>query len=372
MTATRWACGESDNPERRSTLLSAARRIATYAARDPAVVAVLLTGSVARRPVMEASDLDLHLILTRVSEVLPTWSFSENFVLNVHHVLAADLKEASECLHDPEAAVEWLHRTLLGDEMHGFQLLYRSPAFRGIEQVSRIVHARQEPRISAPLAERFVRDCREFLEAAEQALAAGAIADAHQHLRWGIQRLLIGRLVERGWMIRGSKHQVEIAAAFLPDRAIERVLDTLLEVVDADVTRAEAEKIAGARLRSRWDLLDALRRWKQWHPEELDSNVEFQLRHNTGAFDYYAPAMHAGLFRGAVNHIRAISGFSRIPSWLLPLFEIHSAWPISALIKSQRVPPPLRDSWLGVMALSVSASKVQSLLRKMQLLARGT
>lgn len=363
----RFAREETHDPERQSRLRSAAESIAADLALNPAVLAVLLTGSVARTPVLRSSDLDLHLLLAGSIYPLPEWSFSNELIVNAHHVSSAELSRAFSQLNDPEILASWLYDTLLADELDGFQLLYNKPGYTGVTHVESIVAARRDPRVVAHLAELFFRDYHRFLDRAEKALRANAAADAHQALRWGIQKILLGTLVQRNWMIRGSTHQVEIAMAFLPDPELERILETLLEVVGlGTLNRSEAETIAELRVRLRENLLYLLGEWQVANPSVANSAVEFQLRHNTGGFNYYAPLLQAGMHRGAINHIRTISGFSRIPSWLLPIYNEWDEWPISRFLNSPNIDDALKSGWSLIAGLDTSVYKVGALLREMK------
>jgi hypothetical protein len=362
-----FASEETHDPERQSFLRSAAVSIASDMARNPNVLAVLLTGSVARTPVLRSSDLDLHLLLTAPTHILPEWSFSRALVVNAHHVSAAELARAFSSVSDPARLATLLYRTLLADELDGFQPLYERPGYAGLAHVEAIVAARRNTRVVAHIAELFFRDYHRFLDRAERALCADAIADAHQALRWGIQRLLLGALVLRSWMIRGSTHQIEIAMAFLPDPELGRIIETVLEVVDlATLNSSEAEHIAGLRVDLRENVLDVLRKWQVANASVVNPTVEFQLRHNSGGFNYYAPLLKTGMHRGAINHIRTISGFSRIPSWLLPISNDHDEWPISKFLVSKNIDDALKTRWALIAGLDTSAPRVRALLRKMR------
>jgi len=360
--------GEVNDPERQRRLRMHAETLAARLSEQEAVLAVWLSGSVARGPVGPASDLDLHVVaLGKLDNEVPPWRFGpEGVIENVHVVLREDLEEGLHRLADPTALAEWLHRTALGDELQGSECLFNRKDWSWIEDgVGDLLTRRLHAEVVAALAAQHAATAEQWAIRAEQDLSAGSAYDGHQKLRYATQSLLVAALIRCDWTIRGSKKRPEIARAYADDPTVGRTLALLDDVVGiAEITGSHARRICAARLELRNLLLEELRRLCAANTDQerirlrLGKEIEFQKRHNAFAVDYYAPLLDGGFFKGPVNHIRALSGFARVPERLCHCLDWDLVAPIGQWFRQVGSPRQLLDAWLKIAELSPTLATV--------------
>ena len=75
--------------------------------------------------------------------------------------------------------------------------------------------------------------------------------------------------------------------------------------------------------------------------------LRFVERHDADAKDYYASLVDSGMYRGPVNHIRALSGFPRIPGEIAKCVGWSGAFPIQWMNSTESpVSPAFVKAWL--------------------------
>jgi hypothetical protein len=301
-------------------------------ASDATVQLVWLTGSVAKGNVDEASDLDLHVFATGpLRERRAAWRFSDRSAPENLHVFRTEvIDEGAARQRSPAALAEWMHHTGIADALTGAKCLYEAHGAGSLKAtLDRIITLRGTATHQRSLALRFAEVCRDLAQKADAAIANGAVLDAHQTLRRASQELLVGHLIARGWVLRGSKKRPEIAEAFGFNKEESALMSLFYEVNGlTGLSPAAAAAICRERLEFRAALSRALRRTADEPPTDAQLLIIQDYEgHNAGAADYYAPLLRDGIYRGPVNHIRSFSGFSHLPALILKLIGVETPHP---------------------------------------------
>jgi hypothetical protein len=166
-------------------------------------------------------------------------------------------------------------------------------------------------------------------------------------------------MIKRGWVMRGSKKRIEIAMTFSPDTLVKPILSLAMEIVGLrSLTQLRASQISQTRHEFRNLIQGELTALKNRHGQSkeithsLTKAAEENQRHNSGAFDYYAPLIKEGIFLGPVNHIRALSGFSSVPRALLTCINKSFIWPVHDFLNSAEFSLSIRDGWLEIAGIT--------------------
>jgi len=327
------------------------------------IIGVALSGSTARGPVGASSDLDLHVVVADdFAGSLPEWTFhGEGIIENLHTVREGELARGWRACGELASLAAWFYETRLGDELHQSVSLWWSPATQWRERLPELVALRQDPDVAQRVALRYAESARGHISRARSACREGAPLDGYHHLRLAFQAALIAAMIQRGWTIRGSKKRIEIAQAFLPDPAIERLLAIGLDIVGlSGTTSSEATALCEARLRYRATLLGELRELGVRHAHngsiarKLGQVIGSQETHDAMAYDYYSPLVAQGIVLGPVNHIRCVSGLTRVPQMLVSCLYGEQPWSITGFVESGLLSRAVRDAWLEIMALPSS------------------
>jgi len=324
-----------------------ARDLARMLAADPSTVAVLLIGSVARGEATQGSDLDLLVVRDGDSGERETWRFAKDEVMeNVHELRL----EVLPCDLSDRVLVDWYAHHVVADYLQGSRALYvDARRAEWLTPLWTIVRKRVEPEMQSAIARAYAARAASIAEMSRAARAYAPL-DAHQMLRLASQRLLEASLIRLGWTIRGSKRRPEMAERFRGDAVTEQVLDLLNEVVGlSGLTVAVARELASARVRIRKLLVRELKRLCRNHPRAAPV-AESAARHNTAATDYHSELIATGFHRGAVNHIRALSGFHTIPSMVLGAIDAPSQT-VDAYMQHDDISSSLRRAWMDIAQL---------------------
>jgi predicted nucleotidyltransferase len=354
-------------PQREVLLRREAELLCQLLSEDPHVVGIFLAGSVARGgPVTAASDLDMYVF--RHGElpggVSQEWAFCPDETLRDVHsydtsVILAGLGS------DDARLVEWFYSTQLGDLLDGSEVLYWRPeASVDLGEFQRMLKRRTSSEIRSALVTRYADACQQSLRIVGTN-APGACRSAHQLLRWVSQDLLIGAMVRRGWTIRAAKKRPEMAEEFAHCDIVRAARGTLLSIVGVDhLSQSRARELSQLRLRLRTELLLELRRlaWRSASPivrGRFSDEVRRQEEHNAGAFDYYSSLVSDGQHRGAVNHIRALSGFSRLPGRIMNCMQPGTPQAcIEDFLSCEELTLGFREHWSEIADLSGDSSRI--------------
>src|SRR3989344_672615 len=371
------ASQEIHDPHRQQLMKKRARRIADGLRKQKGILGVLLSGSVARGPVSEPSDLDIHVIISdKFTRALPEWTFHRNGIIeNLHTVHEEELLRGWRARNNPASLSLWFHKTILGDLLESFLPLWWNPYTKWQERVPVLVSLRQNPDIQQGVARHYAESAHTYLQQARNACDDGASYDSHHRLRMTFQAAFNAALVYRGWMLRGSKKCIEIGKAFLPDALIEHLLAVGFDIVGLNgMTLKRASKLCKARLRYRTTLLRELRRLKAlsggdgYAASKLEAATKDHEKHNAMAYDYYSSLLSQNIILGPINHMRCFSGLSQVPRQLIScLYPEESPWPMLEFVQSDLVSRAVRDEWLAIMALTSSRQrcmKLSTALRK--------
>lgn len=366
----RLAPSEVHNPTRQRVLVDRAMYEAERLATDDAVLAVWLTGSVARGPVDSGSDLDLHVVLDRgTRRVFPPWRFQDGgVVLNVHTVPIQVLERGLSARQKPAVLARWMYATALGDELQGARNLFCRSEHAWIVDASQGLAA---SRLSAPIVVRIASlhegAARLGAVGAARDVASGLVREAHHSLRVAAQYALVGSLIRCGWTIRGSKKRPEIASAYSDETRVAKALVLLEGIVGlAGVTERAAQRLCEQRLSVRRLVVEELAEVAldstQRRPVlgRVRRELRFQERHNEGAIDYYRPLIDAGFLRGPVNHMRALSGFATLPARRAKYLCHVGRGVITSWLAERAGSSDLRETWLAIAMLSASPREVSS------------
>lgn len=362
-TWIRLAEKETNDLARQNELRNRALRITSELSEYNGVATVMLSGSVARGPVGPSSDLDLHVIASANLEMeLPEWSFGDDgTVVNIHTIPENRLEHAWNWFDQSLELAHWFFQTSLGDELNGCEVLFEDPSSEWSVRLPKLLARRIDPDVAAYVASLHAdKTCKILLRAAG-ALEEGAVPDSQQEIRWAVQSALVALLISRGWVIRGSKKRIEIAQSFLPDPTIERIIEVALNVIS--LQNMSAEKVLGicdARLSYRSTVREELVMMKAQHSgdneisQRLARALQDHEQHNLRAFDYYGPMIREGLILGPINHIRALSSFSRIPNMFCSLLGGTLPWPIRSFLGSGELSDKVKQEWLELADLKMS------------------
>lgn len=351
---------EGHDPQRQSILRTRAAQCALDLSNSAGVLGVLLSGSAARGPVNQSSDLDLHVVVSKqLTLTLPAWTFHHpDLIENIHTIPEGQLQLAWEMIDETEKLAKWFYETRLGDELNGYHsLFWKDPLWQ--QRLPLILSKRSDPDVISKLIGFHASEAKRLLGCAQRALTDKAREDAHQNLRWAVQSALISAMIKRRWVMRGSKKRIEIAMSFLPDALLKPILSLAMEIVGLNsLTQLRASQISQTRHEFRNLLAMELTVLGNLlgHSKEISPNLrkatEDNQRHNSGAFNYYAPLIEDGFFFGPINHIRALSGFSSIPRTMLSCIDKSFIWPVHDFLSSAEFSPSIRDSWLEIAGMT--------------------
>lgn len=351
---------EGHDPRRQSILRARATQCALDLSNSAGVLGVLLSGSTARGPVNQSSDLDLHVVVSKqLTSTLPAWTFHHpDLIENIHTIREEQLQLAWELMDETEKLAKWFHETRLGDELNGYHSLFWKDSLWQ-ERLPLIISKRNHLDVISKLVVLHASEARRLLGRAQRALKHKAREDAHQNLRWAVQSALISGMIKRGWVIRGSKKRIEIAMSFLPDTLLKPILNLAMEIVGlSSLTQLRASQISQTRhefrnlIEMELRVLGNLFGQSKEISHSLRKAAEDNQRHNSGAFNYYAPLIEAGFFLGPVNHIRTLSGFSSVPRALLTCTNKSFMWPVQDFLSSAEFSSSIRDSWLEIAGMT--------------------
>lgn len=371
---------ELHDEERQTALRALAHARAEALARRRNVCAVFLSGSVARGPVGAGSDLDLHVVFANdPGPDLQPWTFHADGTLeNIHLVPLDGLLAGHACAEHDTPFAEWCYATSLGDHLQGVHALHVSSAVRGLLETIRLVQdARNRTGVRSRLARRHRTAGAEWVGRARSHLGAGRLEDGLYCLRTGCQSLLVGALVDQGWYVRGAKKRPEIACALARDDGVRECLRLLLDVVGISTSTREDTVALGEQrhaFRSTYvGVLEELcRTWglPDDRAQRLEAYRWSEARHNRSAHNYYDALVRDGFWRGALNHMRALSGLHLVPSRLVeawhgevgptPILQLR------ALIGHHAAFQP----WWAVMAYDTDAGVLSEWVRRAEALAR--
>jgi len=351
------------------------RKRATETARrlqcQPGVLGVLLSGSAARGPVGEASDLDLHIIVSNSFPfAIPEWTFHEDGTIeNLHTVSEDALLRGWRVRNNSNYLAAWFYATKLGDELHGHIPLWWDTATHWQRDLSELISHREERGVAQRVAQCYLAAARSYLSQGRAVYDQGAFYDSHQRLRMAFQLALIAALIARGWFVRGSKKRIEIAQTFLPSFILEPLMEVGFNAVGlTGLTPDQAAVICDVRFQFRTILLDELHRLKELFANDahiagqLEAVIKNQEEHNALAYDYYSPLIKQGMILGPINHIRCLSGLPHIPQTIISCWCGKQTWPIKEFARSGVISPIVVHSWLETMALSSSQKHLNHLL----------
>lgn len=367
---SRSAVRENHLEDRQNRLRARAVELAQDLARDTTVQLVWLTGSVAKGNVDEASDLDLHVFATDPLRDRAAWRFLDRSAPeNLHVFQSAVIDDGAARQSAPGALAEWMHRTGIADALTGASCLYEAQGAGSLKAaLDHIVALRGTAAHQRALAIQFAEACRDLALKAQAAMADGATLDAHQTLRRASQELLVGHLIARGWVLRGSKKRPEIATAFGLDEEESGLMTLFYEVNGlSDLSPAAAAAICRERLEFRAVLSRVLRRAAYEPPTEAQLRlIQDYEAHNAGAADYYAPLVRDGIYKGPVNHIRSFSGFGHLPALVLQFIGAATPHPVTAWSSwgADHAAAALAQ-WESVSALSQRAQLVSGFGRRL-------
>lgn len=356
----RIAEAEGHDPHRQSILQTRATQLALDLSKREGVLGVLLSGSAARGPVNQSSDLDLHVVVSKqFTSSLPAWTFRYlDLIENIHTIPEAQLQLAWELIDETHKLAQWFYETRLGDELNGYLSLFWSQSNLQ-KRLPLIMRKRNDPDVISKLVMLHASEAGRLIGCAQGALKDKAREDAHQNLRWAVQSALISAMIKRGWVIRGSKKRIEIALSFLPDTLVKPILSLAMEIVGLkSLTQLRASQLSETRHEFRNLIQKELTVLRNPHKQSkeithrLKKASEENQRHNSGAFDYYAPLIEGGFYLGPINHIRALSGFSSVPRSLLTCIDKSFTWPVHDFLNSAEFSPSIRDRWLEIAGMT--------------------
>ncbi len=362
-TQMQLADGEFHQPLRQAALKARAIEIANDISKQPGIIAVLLSGSVARGPVGPSSDLDLHVIVSdSFSNELPVWRFgADGTIENLHKVSESQLSHGWSYINQTTDLSFWFYQTRLGDELNGYEPLFWDYSSDWKDRLPQLLAYRAYSDVISHLVRFHANDAWRILLRANKALEDNAIMDSHQGLRGAVQAAFVSALIRRGWIIRGSKKRIEISKSFIPDPFIEPILEIALDAVGLrTLSKERTNEICKARLGYRKTVQDELVSLKELYAQHSDISQRLILvireeeQHNAHAFDYYLALIQQGFFLGPINHIRSLSGFSRVPSLFLSCLGVEFKWPIREFLSFSELSEFLRFEWLRIADLTTS------------------
>lgn len=354
---------ETHDPLRQQMMRDRASKIVQNIRNHEGILCVVLSGSTARGPVGQSSDLDLHVIVSdKFTGNFPEWTFYEDGIIeNLHTVHEDELLRGWNVRNEPDRLAKWFYETKFGDELNQFIPLWWNPTTQWREKLLILVAYRQNPDVAQLVARCYTESARANIIQAHNACHENALLDGHHHLRLAFQATLIAALIQRGWTVRGSKKRIEIAQAFLPDPVIENLLTIGLDIVGLkDMTANQASRLCKLRLQYRTTLLCELRELKARYAydkriaHKLEQAIRLQEAHEAMAYDYYSPLVNENIILGPVNHIRCISGLMRVPEMFISCLHEEKSWPIQKFIKLDILSRTIRDAWIEIMALESS------------------
>ena len=357
---------ETHDPLRQQIMRNRASKTAQNIRDQEGILGVVLSGSTARGPVGASSDLDLHVLVSdKFTGNLPEWTFyGEGIIENLHTVYEDELFRGWNVRNKSDRLATWFYETKLGDELNQFIPLWWNSTTQWRERLPTLVAYRQSPDVAQWVARCYMESARSNIIQARNACHEGAPLDGHHHLRLAFQATLIAALIQRGWTIRGSKKRIEIAHAFLPDPAIESLLTIGFAIVGLkDMTANQVTILCESRLKYRTTLLCELRELKVRYAHDeriahkLEQAIRLQEAHEAMAFDYYSPLVIENIILGPVNHIRCISGLTRVPELFISCLHKEKSWPIHKFIRLDLLSRTIRDTWLEIMALESSPQR---------------
>lgn len=363
------ASQEVHDPRRQQIMRERASEIAKDISKQTGVLGIMLTGSVARGPVTDSSDLDLHVIVSyKFTSSFPEWTFRGNksIIENLHTVYETELLRGWHMRKESASLASWFRDTKLGDELYQFIPLWWDSTTQWREKLPILVANRQKPDIAEGVARCYAESARAYVSQAHNAFHQGAPLDAHHLLRLTFQLTLTAAMIQRGWIIHGSKKRIEIAHKFLPDAVIENLLTMGLDIIGLNgMTSNKAAMLCKARFQYRAILLNELRELKVrlTHDKSVVFRLEQAIRdqetHEAMAYDYYSPLVAKNIILGPINHIRCFSGLMRVPQLFVSCLYDDKLWPIQEFRNSEILGRTIRDKWLEIMAFSPSQQYVQ-------------
>lgn len=356
------ASQETHDPYRQRIMRERASEVAKDISKQVGVLGIMLTGSVARGPVTDSSDLDLHVIISnKFTGNFPEWTFRGNksIIENLHIVYEAELLRGWHMCRESTSLASWFRDTKLGDELYQFIPLWWDSTIQWRERLPILVANRQRPDIVEGVARCYAGSARACVSQADSAFHQGASLDGHHQLRLAFQLTLTAAMIQRGWIIRGSKKRIEIACTFLPDAVIENLLTIGLDIIGLNgMTPNKAAMLCKERFQYRTILLNELRELKMRFAHDkhivfsLDQAIRDQEAHEAMAYDYYLPLVEKNIILGPINHIRCFSGLPRVPQLFISCLYDDKLWPIQKFRDSKILGRAVRDKWLEIMAFS--------------------
>ncbi|MEA2569415.1 MAG: hypothetical protein QOI24_1416 [Acidobacteriota bacterium] len=315
-------------------------------AANASTVAVLLVGSLARGEAKSGSDIDLYAITDASGDAHEDWRFAADGVMEDVHWLP--LKTLPSDLTDRGVLIDWLAHNTAADHLVVNRVLYidtRRAAM--LARLWELVRMRADPTLHGELA---AAHAMRALTIGEGAIAYAKTAplQAHQTLRHAMQALLEASLIRLGWTLRGSKRRPETAHAYRRDVLVAHTLDLLEEVVGlSSLTIADAGRLARQRLAIRGKFTHQLRRFAH------DASARAAVRREENAIDYYSDLVATGFHRGAVNHMRALAGFDRIPHIVLKTLG-STLVTVDDFLRCSAIQADLRNTWAAIADLGTS------------------
>ncbi|MBK8467580.1 MAG: nucleotidyltransferase domain-containing protein [Chloracidobacterium sp.] len=360
------AKGEVNDLSRQDELKTKAREIAAEISKLNGVIGILLSGSVARGPVGPSSDIDLHVVISdSFADDISEWSFrTDGSIENTHIIPESQLRKGWSLVNQDSDLGFWFYETKLGDELNGYDPLFWDSSSIWRERLPLLLSYRSHPNIVKPLIQFYIAHSSQLLLRAQSALNDNAIMDAQQELRWAVQPTIIAALIQRGWIIRGSKKRIEIAKSFFPDSVIKGIVNVATDIIGLDsMTKEKAGKFCVARLAYRDlislelnSLLSNLPRNKN-NSERMSHAIKIHEQYNSRAFDYYQGLIQGDFVLGPINHIRTLSSFSRVPASFISFVFDEAKWPIDAFLSSSEFSNAIKHDWLQIAELT--ATKVE-------------
>jgi hypothetical protein len=363
------AAGETHSTERQKLLRLRAEQIGAELSECPEVQLVWLTGSVAKGLVDASSDLDIHVFVSGPKLELSPWRFTLGSAPeNIHQFDVETLREGLAARGNQDKLARWMATTCLADALHDASCLYCKPEARHLQAgVEELLTLRRQQPYRAAIAQTFARFSAEITSEAEEVLREGAALDAHQILRRATQELLLAHLISRDWILRGSKKRPEIAVTYGLGQSEPEFMRLFYAVNGLSALSHElACQLCEERHEFRKKFASHLRDLagqgggRSASAESVISDYE---RHNLDAENYYSSLLDAGLYCGPVNHIRAFSGFMKVPAIALNVVGRETRFPAAEWAGNpQRGSGDIIGSWLRISDLSPSPSSVSEMI----------
>jgi len=297
---------------------------------------------------------------------------------NVKQVKEGLLAQGYSLVDQTLELASWFYQSRwIGDELFGYEPLYWNPATPWQKDLPLLISYRVQHDVICELSKVYANKALALVTPAEKALKSNAPMDSHQTLRWAAQLAMIAVLVRTGSIIRGSKKRIEIMEAHKTYPYVEHVLSISSDIVGLNsLTASNAALICRARLAYRQteqielsSLIPHVTKVDNIHNGWVQLRQQYQ-RHNNNAFDYYLPLLDKGFIYGPINHIRAISGFSRSPAKLLRIIGYSSEWSIQSFLDHPGFTDTIKREWLEIADLTVSTTQCSHWIQELRLILK--